>query len=765
MNKKSMIFDNETIKIEVVDNPHPDVFKIYTKENNITIKRIDQDLGWGQNLMLKIHRKSDGITRTIEVGPSRHNSKTIEMPTWHYKVSTSAFPKALVIIAGESFRCGQSGRVRDTDESFPPQMKASMSHNKLFDSLKNKHGIDCDIVLSSYATKYQSSLIEWYGSRLIAHSFRNQLVGLERLVIDALVEIDVKNYEFIFVSRVDIEYKNYFIQIFDPSWNKIMFPSICWAFQGYMSTAPAWVPRISDTMEFVPKRLMGVAKKAFHLRHEAWHQYRIDGLQESDIGFMLNTFHDSDSAKDYNPLYRMASRRDSKKFHSPNLMVGKDRSPVRCFSYIGFPDWKQPVTREYEDDEVVISYKYDHHIRPEQFSISLDSSSREIVIKRIDINQGWNHNVILMVKEKNNGKEREIFAGKSSSNELKISLDYRSDFYEDENFEISVRPHQYPDAFHIERVDDKNLAVTRLDESGGWGQSLCLIAKNKFTGFKKSIRVGDSNQNKKLVSAILNWNPNSKSVRVALCLCGAISRINGSSPIRGMIYDAKEGRIDYRAVAKSIDAHILMPNKEFKIDTFIHSWNFDLAADLESLYCPVISLFEDNEMYSDEIEERCQNKNDFSGISQALSIKRVIQIKEQYERDKGLNYDMVVIYRPDVLLWKDMLFKKYDVSSGVFVNSHDGFNGDFHFVMSSDDSKSFKGLYDSALKGNSHTRHQWIKNFIEAHMKSNILMDDIMPGRDQEIARPHKIMAGPVGVHKIKIDLFLKYGIARETLM
>lgn len=60
-------------------------------------------------------------------------------------------------------------------------------------------------------------------------------------------------------------------------------------------------------------------------------------------------------------------------------------------------------------------------------------------------------------------------------------------------------------------------------------------------------------------------------------------------------------------------------------------------------------------------------------------------MKEEYERHNGIKYDMVVLYRPDVLLWKDMDLASYDVSEGVFVNAHPNFGGHFHFVMSSSD--------------------------------------------------------------------------------
>lgn len=199
------------------------------------------------------------------------------------------------------------------------------------------------------------------------------------------------------------------------------------------------------------------------------------------------------------------------------------------------------------------------------------------------------------------------------------------------------------------------------------------------------------------------------------------------------------------------------------VDTFIHSWNVDLAEELKRIYSPVSCLFENNEMYADEIKVRCKDQRDFSGISQALSFKRVIQMKEEYERANNVYYDIVVLYRPDVLIWSDINLGHYQLSRGMFVNAHPGKNGDFHFVMSSEDANSFKGLYDSSLMGNPYKMHFWIKNYVENFMKRQLIMDGIVPGKHQEVLRPHK-MKLPVSEYGIKPDFFKTYGVSPEDL-
>lgn len=252
-------------------------------------------------------------------------------------------------------------------------------------------------------------------------------------------------------------------------------------------------------------------------------------------------------------------------------------------------------------------------------------------------------------------------------------------------------------------------------------------------------------------------------MKVALCIRGAISRRESDSKTPGSIYQ-KNYLINYKAVYNCIKKHIIDCNKMHCVDVFMHSWSFDLAGELESLYVPSSCAFEDNNLYVAEILERCRGDHEFSGVSQALSIKKVIEVKERYEALNQIEYDIVIIHRPDVFLWKDILIDKYDVSRGIFVNAHPDCNGDFHFVMSNFDSIKFKCLYDSPLLGNNYVMHHWIKNFVLNFMKKPIIMDDVIPGLHQDVARPHKMRAAAINIHKINPEFFEQYGITKDDL-
>lgn len=93
--------------------------------------------------------------------------------------------------------------------------------------------------------------------------------------------------------------------------------------------------------------------------------------------------------------------------------------------------------------------------------------------------------------------------------------------------------------------------------------------------------------------------------------------------------------------------------------------------------------------------------------------------------------------RYDILLWKDIILNNYKLdSNNIYVNAHQGCNGDFHFIMSNDNSVIFKDLFDSPLKNNNpHKMHHWIKNYIINICNKKLIMDNIIPGKHQEVIR------------------------------
>jgi hypothetical protein len=297
-----------------------------------------------------------------------------------------------------------------------------------------------------------------------------------------------------------------------------------------------------------------------------------------------------------------------------------------------------------------------------------------------------------------------------------------------------------------------------------------LFKKNEYEFAGKSMVSNATFSLKKKHIDYANFNVVSHrphKIKVAFCLRGAVSRKYAASIKANELYNINSDNdyINIQAVAKSINQHIFECNPNIQCDTFIHSWNTDLEETLNNIYRPIRSLYEDNNIYQDEINFRCQNPSQFSAVSQALTIKRVLQLKEQYERQNKFLYDIVILYRPDVLLWKNMYLNQYDVNHYLYVNHHPDYNGDFHFIMSSDTAQNFKGLYDSPLIGNAPSTfpdHGWIKNYIIQYMKQEMRMDDIIPGKDQEVARPDKLRQ--YTVNQIDYQILEHYGITKDYI-
>lgn len=138
------------------------------------------------------------------------------------------------------------------------------------------------------------------------------------------------------------------------------------------------------------------------------------------------------------------------------------------------------------------------------------------------------------------------------------------------------------------------------------------------------------------------------------------------------------------------------------------------------MYNPVAYSFEDNTKYNDQISKLCEKDDDFGGISQALAMKKSIELKEAYEKKHKITYDRVILYRYDVLLWKTIDIEKYDHEK-IYVNAHHNSNGDFHFIMNQKNAHQFKYLYNSIQLGNKHVEHFWIKRYVERYMKKNCI--------------------------------------------
>jgi hypothetical protein len=232
---------------------------------------------------------------------------------------------------------------------------------------------------------------------------------------------------------------------------------------------------------------------------------------------------------------------------------------------------------------------------------------------------------------------------------------------------------------------------------------------------------------------------------VAILINGAISKVTGKFDNPGQVY--RDGEyINYTAVYNSIVRHIIEPNATMNFDFFMHGWNYDLTENLNLLYKPKKILLEDNRLYEHEIVSKLNrfnaNMNRFALCSRSLSIEKVSDIFFEYSEQSGINYDLVVLYRPDILLWKDILLDRYDRNS-ITVNSMNvmaNYRGDFHYILSPELLKYFKLRYklDSPPNGWAEYSHDSTSNwmyYLRNNFNIQIKMDDIEAGIDQAPVR------------------------------
>lgn len=236
---------------------------------------------------------------------------------------------------------------------------------------------------------------------------------------------------------------------------------------------------------------------------------------------------------------------------------------------------------------------------------------------------------------------------------------------------------------------------------------------------------------------------NNTNKKVAICM-------------RGNIGD----NIDYVKCYNSIKKHITELDRNIKdgysFDFFCHSWNTTLQDEIISIYNPKKSLFEDNELYTDEINKKCKKRVHFSNISHSLTMKKSIELKEQYETENNFKYDIVILYRYDLFLWVNMPLRRYPINDNIItINAHYNFGGDFHFVMKNSLSSEFKNLYNAPEMGVEPRAHKWIKNYIIGKMKKKLKMDHIIPGKHQEVIR--KIQEFSIKRGFLRLDVFNSY--------
>jgi len=211
----------------------------------------------------------------------------------------------LIILLGGSFRLGNQGTINNGDpRSFTGQIQACDSHIKFIEDIIEKFNMNkISVFISSYHTQYSKFLI--------GYNLNTKLIGFNHLFNSSINLItNITNYDFILNIRIDLFLKPYFTDIFNPNSNMILFTSICWK---------KWCitnghPRVNPMTIFIPKKYYNYINHiAVNYGHDLWYiLIKTTDLTYDDLDTMINTYHDSDSFKDFNPLYFIVNRPENK---------------------------------------------------------------------------------------------------------------------------------------------------------------------------------------------------------------------------------------------------------------------------------------------------------------------------------------------------------------------------------------------------------------------------------------------------------------------
>lgn len=261
--------------------------------------------------------------------------------------------------------------------------------------------------------------------------------------------------------------------------------------------------------------------------------------------------------------------------------------------------------------------------------------------------------------------------------------------------------------------------------------------------------------------------------RIALCLSGGIS--HKTSDFQGGYTHTYANHtclnhqedlsafVDYRACYQSIKKHIIDCNTDWQVDVYIHMWqqNAQLTEDLLRLYRPARHVFEPNHSVMSEIEAKCQSFGDSScrykgNLSRLYSVCHSVKLA----LTSPIAYDLVISYRPDMLLWKDMDFSRY--SPHAITKNGSSF-GDFHFVMSQANARLFSELYTKVNSELYHSGFHVYSKFVTAYLKLPLHGDDIEPNRHQEVLR--KLRKHTLRLNHISDATLIAFGLCKEDVL
>jgi hypothetical protein len=221
------------------------------------------------------------------------------------------------MLIGECFREGQScSRNRDTNFGYNNQKECSDSHMKLANKLGN-----IDIAINTYNTSFKDDLLEWYRDNLVFYNFTDEdYIGFRKVVQRSiqiiLDKVNIDNYDYIFITRLDLLLKDELINTFIIPKDTIIYPNIM-EHRINNSLKGGFEYMISDVFVIIPKKYFypfgewkGLLENAWNmLFHQAVNDLINNGLNfKEHIDFFSNKLYIANTFQSKNPLYKINCR-------------------------------------------------------------------------------------------------------------------------------------------------------------------------------------------------------------------------------------------------------------------------------------------------------------------------------------------------------------------------------------------------------------------------------------------------------------------------
>ncbi len=137
------------------------------------------------------------------------------------------------------------------------------------------------------------------------------------------------------------------------------------------------------------------------------------------------------------------------------------------------------------------------------FSVNYNKDEQQIIIKRIDKDDGWGQDLCLKYIDKDSLSEKIIYIGPSEFNQMNINIslskiEYRDpiNFTETSYYIFKILPEKYPDLFTIRFYEENNtIYIKRIDKNCEWGQNLFIDVTDIRSNTNFKINIGPSIKN------------------------------------------------------------------------------------------------------------------------------------------------------------------------------------------------------------------------------------------------------------------------------